>query len=170
MASKIVNYFLNVFSGLTSIPLGPEIFIFLLSASPILELRGGILAATILHMNPIESYIICVIANIIPVPFLLWGMGATLEKMRKSRRFYKFANWLDKKVEKNRIVIEKYGFWGVVGFVGIPVPGTGAWTGCLVASVVDMDKKKAFLATLVGILIASIIMALVSYGLLAKFV
>jgi len=170
MASKIVNYFLNVFSGLTCIPLGPEIFIFLLSASPILELRGGILAATLLHMNPVEGYLISVIANIIPVPFLLCGMSALLEKMRKSRKFYKCANWLDKKVEKNRIVIEKYGFWGVVGFVGIPVPGTGAWTGCLVASVVGMDRKKAFFATLVGIFIASIIMALFSYGLLAKFV
>ena len=170
MAGKLVNYFLGVFSGLTSIPLGKEIFIFLLSASPILELRGGILAATILHMNPIESYLICVIANIIPVPFLLWGMGSALKKMRKSRRCYKFANWLDKKVEKNKIIIEKYGFWGVVGFVGIPVPGTGAWTGCLVASVVDMDRKKAFLATLVGILIASAIMMLVSFGLLSKIV
>ena len=170
MASSMVNYLLGVFNGLTKIPFGKEIFIFLLSASPFLELRGGILAATLLHINPLEGYLISVIANIIPVPLLLWTLSALLEKMRRSRRFFKFANWLDKKVEKNRIVIEKYGFWGVVGFVGIPVPGTGAWTGCLVASVVGMNKKKAFFATLVGIFIASIIMALFSYGLLAKFI
>ena len=86
--------------------------------------------------------------------------------MRKSRFFSKFANWLDKKVEKHKSSIEKYGFWGLVLFVGIPLPGTGAWTGSLIASVLEMDRKKAFLAIILGVIMASIIMMLISFGLL----
>ena len=71
-----------------------------------------------------------------------------------------FLNYIDS--------IEKYGFWGLVLFVGVPLPGTGAWTGCLIATMLRMDKKKAFLATLLGVVMASIIMMLVSYGVLAN--
>ena len=84
----------------------------------------------------------------------------------KRKKLKKIALWLDKKVEKNRSKIEKYGFWGLVLFVGIPLPGTGAWTGCLVASVLEMDKKKSFLAAMIGVIMASIIMMIISFGLL----
>ena len=67
---------------------------------------------------------------------------------------------------KNREKIERFGFWGLVLFVGIPLPGTGAWTGCLVASVLEMDKKKSFIAAMIGVMMASIIMMLISFGLL----
>lgn len=170
MANKLVKWLLGIFGGLTSIPFGKELIVLLISISPILELRGGLLAASLLHMNPIESYIIAVLGNLIPVPFILWFMGSLLKWMRKSKKFHKIANWLDKKVEKKRGQIEKYGFWGIVLFVGIPLPGTGAWTGCLIASVLEMNKKKAFLATLVGIFISSIIMMLISFGLLQRIV
>lgn len=170
MAKKLVDWILGILGGLTSIPLGKELIVLLISICPILELRGGILAASLLHMNPIESYLIAVIGNILPVPFILWFMASILDWMRKSKRFHKIAEWLDKKVEKKRGQIEKFGFWGVVLFVGIPLPGTGAWTGCLVASVLEMDKKKAFLATLVGIFIASIIMMILSFGILQRIV
>ena len=72
----------------------------------------------------------------------------------------------DKKVDKHKGSIEKYGFWGLVLFVGIPLPGTGAWTGSLIASVLEMDKKKTFLAIIIGVIMASIIMMLISFGLL----
>ena len=86
--------------------------------------------------------------------------------MRTTKHLKKIADWLDKKVEKNRKKIEKYGFWGLVLFVGIPLPGTGAWTGCLVASVLEMDKKKSFIAAMIGVFMASIIMMIISFGLL----
>ena len=86
--------------------------------------------------------------------------------MRKSKRFSKVAKWLDKKVDKHKGQIEKYGFWGLVLFVGIPLPGTGAWTGCLIASVLEMDKKKSLLAAIIGVFMASIIMMILSFGLL----
>ena len=82
----------------------------------------------------------------------------------------KVALWLDKKAKKNHDKIEKYGYWGLVLFVGIPLPGTGAWTGCLAASVFEMDRKKSFFATMAGILIASIIMMILSYGILGNLI
>ena len=77
---------------------------------------------------------------------------------------------LDKKVEKYKGQIEKYGYLGIVLFVGIPLPGTGAWTGSLIACVLEMDRKKTFLAVLAGVFLASIIMMLVSFGLVARVV
>ena len=86
--------------------------------------------------------------------------------MDENKEKIKISDWLDKKVEKNREKIEKFGFWGLVLFVGIPLPGTGAWTGCLVASALEMDKKKSFLATMIGVAMASIIMMILSFGIL----
>ena len=78
----------------------------------------------------------------------------------------KIATWLEEKAAKNRPKIEKYGFWGLMLFVGIPLPGTGAWTGSLVAAVFDMDLKKASISILLGVFLAAIIMTVVSYGAL----
>lgn len=172
MAKKIVGEIVAALGGFISIPFMKEIIVFILSMSPVLELRGGLIAASLFNMNPIVSYIICVIGNIIPIPFILWLITKILDKCRKSdiRVLNKFAKWLDKKVEKHKGQIEKYGYLGVVLFVGIPLPGTGAWTGCLVASVLELDKKKSFLAAVVGVLIASIIMMILSFGLLSNII
>ncbi len=170
MANDLVKWLLEVFGGLTNIPFGKEIVVFLISLMPILELRGGLLAASLLHVNPITSYIISIIGNILPVPFILWFMNSILKWMRNSKHFHKIAAWLDSKVEKKKDQIEKLGFWGLVLFVGIPLPGTGAWTGCLIASVLEMNRKKAFLATMIGIFMASIIMMILSFGVLQKIV
>ena len=169
MAEKLVGIFLNLFSGIQTIPFGKEIIVFIISLMPILELRGGILAAALLNLNPIESYVISIIGNIIPVPFILWFINSILNWMRKSK-LSKIAKWLDEKVEKHKGQIEKYGFWGLVVFVGIPLPGTGAWTGCLIAAVLEMDRKKAFIAAMIGIFMASIIMMLLSFGVLKSII
>ena len=163
MSKKIVSGIVGTLGSMMS----KEIIVFLISMCPILELRGGLVAASLFKMNPILSYIICIIGNIIPIPFILWLMKKILDKMRvsKIKILNKFANWLDKKVEKNKSKIEKYGYLGLVLFVGIPLPGTGAWTGCLVASVLELDKKKSFLAALLGVFMASIIMMILSFGI-----
>ena len=95
-----------------------------------------------------------------------------LSWMRKSqvKFFNKIANWLDEKVEKHKGQIEKYGYLGIVLFVGIPLPGTGAWTGTLIASVLEMDKKKTFISVLIGLIMASIIMMLLSFGVVANLI
>ena len=166
MSNKLVNGFIGLFGGLTTTVLGKRILVFIISLMPILELRGGLLAASLLDLDPVSSYIISVIGNIIPVPFILWFMDKLLKWMKTRKTLKKTALWLDKKVEKNKDKIEKLGFWGLVLFVGIPLPGTGAWTGCLVASVLEMDKKKSFLAALIGVIMASIIMMILSFGVL----
>lgn len=170
MVEQIVNVFLNIFSGLEAIPFGKELAVFIISLTPILELRGGLIAAALLDVNPIASYIISIIGNILPVPFILWFINSILNWMRNSEHFSKIANWLDEKVNKHKSQIEKYGFWGLVLFVGIPLPGTGAWTGCLIAAVLNMNKKKAFLAAMLGILMASVIMMILSFGLLKSVI
>ena len=170
MNEKIVTGIIGAFGGLSSIAYGREILVFIISLMPILELRGGLLAAALLGLDPIKSYIICMIGNIIPVPFILWFINKILEWMRKSKHFSKIAKWLDKKVEKHKGQIEKFGYLGIVLFVGIPLPGTGAWTGSLIASVLEMDKKKTFISVLIGVFMASVIMMIFSYGLLANIV
>lgn len=172
MSEKLVGAMIGAFGGLTSIAYGKEILVFIISLMPILELRGGILAAALLGLDPLPGYIISIIGNVLPVPFILLLITKILAWMKNSKvnLFNKVANWLDEKVEKHKGQIEKYGYWGVVIFVGIPLPGTGAWTGSLIASVLNMDRKKTFVAVLAGIVMASVIMMLLSYGLLANLI
>ena len=170
MSEKLVNAIIGTFGGITAIAFGKEILVFIISLMPILELRGGLLAAALLGLDPIPIYIISIIGNLLPIPFILLLINKILDWMRKSKHFKGIANWLDKKVEKHKGQIEKYGYLGIVLFVGIPLPGTGAWTGSLIASVLEMDKKKTFLAVLAGVFLASIIMMVISFGLVAKVV
>ena len=168
MSENLVNGIIGAFGGLTSIAFGKQLLVFIISLMPILELRGGLLAAALIGLSPIQSYIICIIGNLLPIPFILLLINKILDWMRKSKHFKGIANWLDKKVEKHKGQIEKFGYLGVVLFVGIPLPGTGAWTGSLIASVLEMDKKKTFLAVLAGVFMASLIMMLLSFGIIAK--
>ncbi len=172
MADKIVKSVVGCFGAFTSIPFMKELIVFLISICPILELRGGLIAASLLHMNPIVSYIICIIGNIIPIPFILWFVTKIIDKMRKSKhkKLRDIALWLDKKVDKHKGQIEKFGYLGLVLFVGIPLPGTGAWTGCLIASVLNLDKKKSLLAAILGVFIASIIMMILSFGIISNII
>lgn len=172
MSEKLVGAMIGAFGGLTSIAYGKEILVFIISLLPILELRGGLLAAALIGLDPVKSYIISIIGNVLPVPFILLLITKILDWMRKSKfkLFNKVANWLDEKVEKHKGQIEKFGYLGVVLFVGIPLPGTGAWTGSLIASVLNMDRKKTFIAVMIGIFMASIIMMLLSFGILANVI
>lgn len=168
MSEKLVNGILKTFGGLTTIAFGKELLVFIISLLPILELRGGLIAAALLKLDPVPSYIISIVGNILPIPFILLLMNKILDKMRNGKKLKKVATWLDNKVEKKKGQIEKFGYFGLVLFVGIPLPGTGAWTGSLIASVLEMDKKKSFLAILLGVIMASIIMMIVSFGLIAN--
>ena len=172
MSEKIVNAMIGAFGGLTAIAYGREILVFIISLMPILELRGGLLAAALLGLDPLPSYIISIIGNVLPIPFILLLITKVLSWMKNSKVkfFNKIANWLDEKVEKNKGQIEKYGYWGLFLFVGIPLPGTGAWTGTLIASVLNMDKKKTFITVLGGVVMASIIMMILSFGVVANVI
>ena len=151
---------------------GKEIIVFVISLMSILELRGGLIAASLLHVKPLVGYIVSIIGNILPVPFILLFINKILVIMRNSRVKWirNIAKWLDKKARKNKSKIEKYGYLGLVLFVGIPLPGTGAWTGCLAASVLEMNRKKSFISVMIGVFMASIIMMIISYGILGNLI
>lgn len=172
MSEKLVNAIIGAFGGLTAIAYGREILVFIISLMPILELRGGLLAAALLGLDPIPSYIISIIGNVIPVPFILLLITKILDWMRNCKvKFIKsVAKWLDEKIEKHKGSIEKYGYVGLILFVGIPLPGTGAWTGSLIAAVLEMDRKKSFWAVMLGVVMASIIMMVLSFGILANVI
>ncbi len=143
-----------------------QAIVFLISLMPILELRGGLIASSILSIPYIESLIICVIANFIPIPFILIFLHHILNFLERNRYTKKISLYLKNKANKHKNVLDKYGYLGLLLFVAIPLPGTGAWTGSLVASVLRFDFKKSIIAIFAGILIASIIMSIFSYGIL----
>ena len=161
----LVNFFIGLFSGISK-----EIVIFIISLMPILELRGGMLAASLLRVPYLKAVAICVLGNVLPIPFVLLFLETILKLLGKWKITKKFVNWLIKKGNSKREQIDKYGYLGLILFVGIPLPGTGAWTGSLLAILLGLDKKKAFLGILVGVILAAIIMSIVSYGILGNLI
>ncbi|MBE6002964.1 MAG: small multi-drug export protein [Lachnospiraceae bacterium] len=150
--------------------LSRESVVFIISMMPVLELRGGLLAASILDITYLKALLICIIGNLLPIPFVLLFIEKIVILLEKFGPTKKIAMWLRNKVEKNQAAIEKYDFWGLTLFVGIPLPGTGAWTGSLVAGLLHMPRRKSVPAILTGILMASVIMSVVSYGVLGNII
>lgn len=166
MVESLVNSIIGMFGNFATVPFGKEMITFVISLLPILELRGGLLAAGLLNLNPWIAYIVSIIGNILPIPFILLFLMPLFNWMKKTRFLSKIVNKLEAKANKHKDKFEKGQFIALILFVGIPLPGTGAWTGALVACVLGMNKKKAFLAILLGLLMASIIMMIISYGFL----
>ena len=167
MASGLAGWFVSLFSFLTVNTFGKYLTVFIISMFPILELRGGLIAAScLLHLNPILSVIVCMLGNLLPVPFILWFIMPIFDILKKTKHIKKFVNWCEKKANKRKKTIEDLKYYGLMIFVGIPLPVTGAWMGSLIAAMLNMDKKKSLLAIFCGLLIASGIMVMVSYGIL----
>ncbi len=143
-----------------------EAVVFIISMVPILELRGGLIVSKLLEVPITTAIPLCIIGNIIPIPFILLFIKQIFKWMKKIRIFRGLVEKLEAKAMGKSDNIRKYEFWGLVLFVGIPLPGTGAWTGSLIAALLDVDFKKAVLAELLGIAIATVIMSIFSYGLL----
>lgn len=145
---------------------GRELCVFFCSMIPIIELRGAIPMGAALGMPLWQTYLLSVLGNMVPVPFILLFIKKVIGWMTNSKVkfFNKFAGWLNRKVEKNREKIAKYSFWGVCLFVAVPLPVTGAWTGSLVASMIDMKFWKAFLSCLFGVMIAGVIVTAIVWG------
>lgn len=147
-----------------------EIVVFIISMIPILELRGGLIVSKLLQVPITTAIPICIVGNIIPIPFILLFIKQVFKWMKKIKLFRGLIERLEKRAMSKSDNIKRYEFWGLALFVGIPLPGTGAWTGSLIAALLDVDFKKAILAELLGIAIATIIMSIFSYGLLGALV
>ena len=157
MVEAIERFFLET--------VGRELCVFFCSMLPIIECRGAIPLGWGLGLPWWQTVLFSIAGNLLPVPFILLFIRAVLRWMRESRAkfFSNTAAWLDRKIEKHKGTIEKYSYWGVVLFVAIPLPGTGAWTGTLIASMLGLDPKKSFLAATLGVLGATAIMTVISY-------
>ena len=163
MTESLVQSIINVLGG----SVGKEAIVFIISMIPILELRGALLVAGPLLGVPVAKAIpLCIIGNIIPVPFILLLITPVFKWMKGTKLFKPMVDKLESKAMSKSDKIEKYEFWGLVLFVGIPLPGTGAWTGSLIAALLGVKFKKAFPAVILGISMATVIMWFISYVLL----
>lgn len=162
----IAEWFANTLGNYMS----SEFVVFFISMIPILELRGGILVARMLDIPMWQAIIACVIGNIIPIPFILLFIKKIFSWLKPVKFIGKIIEKLEARAMNKSDNIKKMEFWGLMLFVGIPLPGTGAWTGALIASLLDIDIKKSSLAILLGITLATIIMCLISYGVLGGII
>lgn len=157
---SIMSWVISALSGHVS----REMIVFIISMVPILELRGGLLAASVLNINITRALWICIIGNIIPVPFILLLITPIFNWLKQTKTFRPMVEKMEARALSKREQVEKYEFWGLVLFVGIPLPGTGAWTGTLAASLLDMDFKSSVIAVMLGVVLAGVIMGLLSMG------
>ena len=136
---------------------------------PLIELRGAIPYAIGYNLPILPSYIIAIIGNMLPVPIIYLFARRVLEFGKDKKYIGKFFTWCLKKGEAGgKKLQEKAGkglYWALFIFVGIPLPGTGAWTGTLAASILDMDFKKSVIAVMAGVILAGIIMGILSLGI-----
>ena len=157
MGEAIKTFFLET--------VGEELCVLFCSMIPIIECRGSVPMGVALGLTWWQTALFSFVGNLLPVPFILLLIRAFLKWATSSKIKFlcKLGNWLHEKVEKHKGKIEKYSYWGVMIFVGIPLPGTGAWTGSLIAAVLGLDWKKSFLAAVGGVAMAITIMMTGSY-------
>ena len=154
-AQTIVDFFKD------KIP--PELIIFFISMLPILELRGGLIAAKLLGVEFVRAFIICYIGNIIPVPFILLFIRKIFQFLRDKKGFSKIIEKLEIRSMRKSEKVKRWRDWGLLAFVAIPLPVTGSWTGAVIAALMDIRIKKSFPIIAIGILIAGIIMSVITY-------
>ncbi len=137
---------------------------------PVIELRGGLPIGLSGQFGPSLNYWlalgVCVVGNLVPVPFIIIFIKKIFAWMRKvSQKFNGLVTKLENRAAEKGETVKKYAFWGLFVLVAIPLPGTGAWTGALVAAMLDMDLKRAFPAIALGVLGAAAIVSAVWFGL-----
>ena len=137
---------------------------FLLSMMPVGELRISIPSGVAAGLSPLASLLISVVGNIVPVPFIILFIRRIFRWLRNKGKIGALVQKLEARAESKSDVVHKYGWLGLCALVAIPLPGTGAWTGALVAALMGLRMKKALPTILLGIVIAGLIMTLVAFG------
>lgn len=144
------------------------IYTFLIAMAPVVELRGAIPAGVAAGLPLITAAIVSVIGNLVPVPFVLIFVRRIFHWMEQKSEFLKkIVKKFKDKADRKKDSVLKYEFWGLVALVAVPLPGTGAWTGALVAAMLDMQLKRAIPAIVLGVLIAGVIVSLATAGVVA---
>lgn len=157
--SKIIYTLIAVFPQ--------EAVVALVAALPIFELRGAIPLGVSLGMSLSKVYFLSLLGNLLPVLPLLLFFKYFFYKLEGAKFLGKFFKWWFRRVEQKSEIVERWGFWGLVIFVAIPLPVTGAWTGTVAATLFEIRIKKAFLAISIGVAIAGVVVSLVVKGVLA---
>ena len=150
--------------------ISPEGAVFIISMIPLLELRGGLLAASLLKISAAKAIPLCIVGNIIPIPFILLFIKQIFKWLKKTKIFRGLIIKMENRAMGKSDQIKRYEFLGLLLFVGIPLPGTGAWTGSLIASLLEVDIKKSSIAIFCGLIMATVIMSIVSYGVLGNLI
>ena len=147
---------------------GNLIMTFLISMVPVLELRAAIPLGVINGLDIWAALIVAIIGNLVPVPFIIVFIRKIFKWMQsKSERLARLVKKFEDKANARKDKVLKYEFWGLMVLVAVPLPGTGAWTGALVAAMLDMQLKRAFPAIFVGVIVAGIIVTTATYGVTA---
>ncbi len=157
--------FLTINESLSSLP--PWLHVLIISALPIIELRGALpYGVLLMKMSYAQVIPLCIIGNLLPAPVILLLAKKVLDAMGRSKIafFVRISTWIKQRSLKRSEKIEKATFWGLVLFVGIPIPGTGVWTGCLIASLLELSPLKSFLAAALGVLLAAAIVTVLVMG------
>ena len=162
MVENIVNSMVDFFRD--TVP--NELIVFIISLFPILELRGGMIAAKLLDVEFIKAFFICYAGNILPIPFILLFIRKIFSFLKRFDKIGKMIEKLEVRSMRKSEKVKKYRSWGLLAFVAIPLPGTGGWTGSLIAALLDIRISHSFPIIALGILIANVIMSVFSYGLL----
>lgn len=141
-------------------PMKDILLTFLVAMVPVVELRGAIPFGVVRGLNIWTAILASVLGNLVPVPFIILFIRRIFAWMRAHMpKLDGLVTRMEKKAEKNRAAVEKYAFWGLAILVAIPLPGTGAWTGALVAAMMEMRLKRAFPAIAIGVVIAGVIVS-----------
>ena len=143
-----------------------ELWVILISASPFVELRGAIPLGIAKGIGALNVFFLAVLGNTIPIIPLLVFLKWSVNKLEKMKGIGKILDWWFEKVEKKSQVVKTYGFWGLVLFVAIPLPGSGVWSGSVAATLLEFRFGRAFLAIFLGMLIAAVLVTLASMGVI----
>lgn len=168
MTEKLAEILINFFSERLG-DNSEELIIFIISMLPVLELRGGLIAAKLLGVDWLPAFIICFIGNMVPIPFILLFIRKIFEFLKKFKFTRKIVEKLETKSKKKSDKFKKGTRFGLFTFVAIPLPGTGGWTGSLIAAMLDMRLKYSLPIIAAGVLCAGIIMSVIAYFIPGAF-
>ena len=146
-----------------------EFTVMLTAALPVIELRGAIPVGISMGLSPIHATFLSFVGSMIPVPILSFGIRPVFNHLKKTKVFRNIIDRITTRSFRKSNKIQRYGFWGLILFVAIPLPGTGVWSGTLAAALLDMRFKRAFPAILIGNIIAAIIIMTLSNGVVRVF-
>lgn len=161
MSEQIAQHIVSLLDG----KLASELIAFIVSLLPVLELRGGLIAAKILDVDFLKAFIICYVGNMLPIPFILFFIRKIFDFLKRFKRINTVIEKLEMRSIRKATNVKKYRLWGLFIFVAIPLPGTGAWTGALVADLLDIRVKYSLPVIALGVLVAGLIVSALSYGL-----